>query len=112
MGKVLISSNFMTGIADAVRNKLGTTDKIETSALAEKILSISDGIPLSVLADGYSSVNTYSINDIVTYQNKLYICVSDISESEDFDPSHWSETTVAGVLSDIIKAGVADDRYY
>ena len=112
MGKVLISSNNMTDIADAVRNKLGTTDKIETSTLAEKILSISDGIPLSILADGYSSVNTYNIDDLATYQNKLYICVHDISESENFDPSHWSETTVADVLSGIIKAGAADDKYY
>lgn len=112
MGKVLISSNYMTDIADAVRNKLGTTDKIETSKIAEKILSISDGIPLSVIADGYSSVNTYNIDDLVTYQSKLYICVTDISDPESFDASHWSETTVADVLSGIIKAGAADDKYY
>ena len=112
MGKVLISSNLMTDITDAVRNKLGTTDKIETSKIAEKILSINDGISLSILADGYSSVNTYSIDDLVTYQGKLYTCVTGISNPESFDPSHWSETTVADVLSGIIKAGTADDKYY
>lgn len=112
MGKVLISSNYMTDITDAVRNKLGTTDKIETSKIAEKILSIGDGMPLSILADSYSSANAYSISDLVTYQGKLYTCVTDISDPESFDASHWSETTVADVLSGIIKAGAADDKYY
>lgn len=112
MGKVLISPNYLTDIADAVRNKIGTADKLTPVELAEKILSISDGVPLNVLAPGYSSAQTYAIGDLVTYQDVLYVCTAEISSSESFNSSHWSKTTVAEELSAILKAGVADGKYY
>ena len=112
MGKVLISPGLMTNIADAVRNKVGTTDKLTPVELAEKILSMSDGVSLDVLAPGYSSAKTYNAGDLVTYQDAFYVCAAAISEPESFDTSHWRKTTVAEELSTILKAGVADDKYY
>lgn len=112
MGKVLISPNLMTDIADAARNAIGTTDKFTPSELAERLRSISSGVSMDVLASGYSSAKTYSIGDLVTYQDALYVCTADILTPESFDDSHWSTTTVAEELSLILKAGVADDKYY
>ena len=112
MGKVLISSNLMTDIADGVRSAAGTTDKLTPSEIAERLRSMSSGLSLDVLASGYSSAKTYAIGDIVTYQDGLYECTSDISAPENFDTSHWRTTTVAEELSSILKAGNADDEYY
>ena len=112
MGKVLISPNLMTDIADGVRNAVGTTDKLTPSELAERLRSMSGGLSLDVLASGYSSAKTYTIGDLVTYQDALYACTADISTPESFDDSHWSTTTVADELSPILKAGAADDKYY
>lgn len=112
MGKVLISPNYMTDIADAVRNKIGSTDKLTVTQMAETILNLSNGLSFDVLASGYSSAKTYNIGDLVTYQDALYKCTSDISVPESFDASHWSMTTVAEELSPILKVGVADDKYY
>lgn len=123
MGKVLISPNLMTDIADSVRNAIGTTDKLTPAELAERLRSMSGGVSLDVLASGYSSAKTYTMGDLVTYQDALYVCTADISTPEIFDDSHWSTTTVAEELSTILKAGaeelsailkagVADDKYY
>lgn len=112
MGKVLISPNLMTDIADSVRNAVGTTDKLTPAELAERLKSMSSGVSLDVLASGYSSAKTYSVGDLVTYQDALYECSTAISSPESFDPTHWSKTTVAEELSLILKAGVADDKYY
>lgn len=112
MGKVLISPNYMTDIADAVRNKIGSTDKLTATQMAETILNLSDGLSLNVLAPGYSSMQTYSVGDLVTYQDAFYACSTAISSPESFDLSHWSKTTVAEELSTILKAGAADDKYY
>ena len=112
MGKVLISSDQMTGIADAVRHKLGGTEKLTTSEITQQILSMSNGLSLDVIADGYSSAKTYAIGDLVTYQDKLYACTTAILTSENFDATHWRETTICDELSTILKAGVADDKYY
>lgn len=112
MGKVLVSQNLMTDIADAARNAIGTTDKLTPYELAERLRSISSGLSLDVLAPGYSSAKTYAIGDLVTYQDSFYVCVTAIAEPESFDASHWSKTTVAEELSTILKAGTADDKYY
>ena len=112
MGKVLISPSLMTDIADAVRNKIGRTDKLTATQMAETILNLSDGLSLDVLAPGYSSAKTYSVGDLVTYQDAFYVCAATISEPESFDLSHWRKTTVAEQLSPILKADVADDKYY
>lgn len=112
MGKVLISPNLMVDIADGVRNAIGTTDKLTPAELAERLRSISSGVSMNVLASGYSSAKTYIAGDLVTYQDALYKCKSDILVPESFDVSHWSVTTVAEEMSHILKAGVADDKYY
>jgi len=112
MGKVLISSDVMTDIADAVRNKIGSTDKLTVTQMAETILNLSDGLSLDVLADGYSSMQTYSVDDLVTHQDAFYACTTAISSPESFDPTHWRRTTVSEELLSIVKAGSADDKYY
>lgn len=112
MGKVLISPNLMTDIADGVRSQTGITEKLTASEIAEALKSLSNGISMDMLASGYSSAKTYSVGDLVTYQDTFYVCATAIAEPESFDASHWSVTTVAEELSAILKAGIADDKYY
>lgn len=112
MGKVLISPNLMTDIADSVRNAIGTMDKLTPAELAERLRSMSRGLSFDVLASGYSSAKTYSTGDLVTHQDAFYVCTTDISDPESFDASHWRMTTVASELATILKAGIGDDKYY
>ena len=112
MGKVLISPNLMTDIADGVRNAIGTTENLTPSELAERLRSMSGGVSLDVLASGYSSAKTYNLGDLVTYQDAFYVCTTAISTPENFNSTNWSETTIGAVLSEILTMGIADDKYY
>lgn len=49
MAKYSIDSATLTGIADAIREKVGTTGAIATSKMAESILSIKGGLSLDVV---------------------------------------------------------------
>jgi len=48
----------------------------------------------NMIAAEYDSTITYSIGDLVVYNDKLYRCVSDIVNAEVWTPAHWSETSV------------------
>lgn len=64
MSKVWIEEETLTGIADAIRTKKGTTDLIETLNMKSEILSISGGGEIShmvvgsIIADGASYIKT------------------------------------------------------
>lgn len=47
-----------------------------------------------ITAPLYDSTATYSVGDLVIYQDKLYKCTTDIDAPEDFDNAHWSATSV------------------
>jgi len=44
--------------------------------------------------DNYSSSSTYSINDIVIYENKIYRCITAITVPEEFNSSKWVQTSL------------------
>lgn len=112
MGKVLISPNYMTGIADAVRQKLGISDKLTAVEIAEKISDMVGELSLDVIAKGYSSARQYSVGDYVIDQGKLYVCTRVPQTGAPIDTTAWRATTIAEELSSILTAGVADDQYY
>ena len=59
----------------------------------------------SLIAPAYDPSQTYSVNDYVVYNTKLYICNTEITTAEQFDPSHWTMTDMATVGKD------AEDLY-
>ena len=46
-----------------------------------------------MIAPLYDDTATYEVDDIVTYESKLYKCITAISTAETFDPTKWEETT-------------------
>lgn len=46
-----------------------------------------------MIAPMYDDTATYEVDDIVTYESKLYKCITAISTAETFDPTKWEETT-------------------
>lgn len=66
---------------------------------------------ISKSTDEYSSTSTYSIGELVIYNNKLYKANQDITTAEAFNSSHWTEVTL---LSDVneIKSVVNNNANY
>lgn len=50
------------------------------------------------LAPAYSNSSTYIIGQYVTYDGKLYRCVSTIDSPESFTIAHWSQVSIGGDL--------------
>ena len=48
----------------------------------------------NLLAIDYDTTSTYAVGDYVYYDNKLYVCNTNITVAEDpFDATHWTEIT-------------------
>jgi|GEM_PF-3004907 len=50
-------------------------------------------------ADLYSNEETYSVGDVVIYNNKLYECNTAVTIAETFNPAKWDERTFEELLS-------------
>ena len=53
----------------------------------------------SVQPDEYSDASTYSVGDYCIENNTIYKCKTAINSPEEFNPSHWEETTIYKELS-------------
>ena len=49
--------------------------------------------------DQYSNTSPYSIGDCCIYDNKLYVCNTTISTAEEWDSSHWTETSLSELIA-------------
>lgn len=56
---------------------------------------------ISKSTDEYSSTRTYSIGELVIYNNKLYKANQDITTAEAFNSSHWTEVTLLSDVNEI-----------
>lgn len=56
---------------------------------------------ISKSTDEYSSTSTYSIGELVIYNNKLYKANQDITTAEAFNSSHWTEVTLLSDVNEI-----------
>lgn len=67
------------------------------------------------LAKNYSTSATYGIGDCVTYDGKLYRCVSNIESGESWTAAHWEEITVgediAATQTAVFSSGIDVLRY-
>lgn len=46
----------------------------------------------------YNQNNTYSVGDIAIFENQLYKCTTSITEAEEYEPSHWSKTSLKEMI--------------
>lgn len=51
-----------------------------------------------LISDEYRNTQTYSIGDLVIYNNTLYRCTTAVTTAEDFDSTKWTATTVDAEL--------------
>ena len=51
--------------------------------------------------DIYDNTATYAVDDIVIYENNLYICKTAVTTAEDFDSTKWEKTSIIKLIKDI-----------
>ena len=53
------------------------------------------------VADDYDATATYDVGDLCVYKGVLYECSTEISTAEAWNPNHWTQTNIDGVLFDL-----------
>lgn len=48
--------------------------------------------------DTYDSTLTYTVDDLVIYGNKIYKCITEITESEAFDSTKWENINLMDII--------------
>ncbi len=60
---------------------------LSASNLNETIQAILEILGLNI--DNYSNEKTYTLEDIVVYNHKIYACIEEITTPEEFNDSKW-----------------------
>lgn len=55
---------------------------------------------VSNAADAYDAAQTYTVGDLVIYENQLYKCTTAITTAEQWDSTKWAATTLADELGE------------
>lgn len=67
------------------------------------------------LAPAFDATKTYAVDEVVTYNGKLYKCAEAITTAEAWTPAHWSETDVDALIKSRVSLGqmtnLGDGRY-
>lgn len=53
---------------------------------------------MNSLAPAYDNTATYAVGDLCNHEGKLYSCTTAIATAEEWDATHWTETTLAQQL--------------
>lgn len=76
-------------------------DKIQIGSTA---YDVQDTKTQQMIAGVYSTSGTYAVGDYVTYDGKLYRCVTAIDTAEAWTVAHWTEVTVGEDVADLKSA--------
>ena len=68
----------------------------------ESSVNVKDITKIQSLADEYDNTMTYSIDEIVSYQGKLYTCDIAVTYPEDFDSNKWTEINMANYVQSFV----------
>jgi hypothetical protein len=80
------------GFTKPTGSEAGDVDVINSNTdLTELYL----GRTQDMIAPMYDDTATYDVGDIVTYESKLYKCITAIATPETFDPTKWEATTAS-----------------
>ncbi len=87
-------------------DKIIFTDDTTPSVSADFLNALQDAIIALAgkESDVYNSSSTYAVGDIVTYSDKLYKCITEITTAEEWDSSKWKETS----LKTLVKENIAN----
>lgn len=98
-----------SGIDEALVDKIGlatltTTAKNLSGAVNELNARTTElGTDLEAtqvwIADEYDTTRTYAVDDMVSYENELYKCITAVTSPEAFDENKWEATGVSYELS-------------
>lgn len=88
--------NLLDDKQDATDNSLITTDKTIVGAINE--LHTINGYSY----DAYDETATYAVGDLCIYNNTLYKCTTAITTAEAWNTSHWTETSIADEISELL----------
>lgn len=61
--------------------------------------SLGNKLEKASIAEEYSNVETYNVNEYVIYNGKMYRCKQKILAGESFDSTKWDECSVGSELS-------------
>lgn len=112
-------NNAYTAIDTAIYNAKSAADSAQSDATAAGTTATAAGTAAATadakgagavasLADAFLSSDTYSVGDLVTYNNLLYICTTAVATPGDWTGSaNWTRTNV----EDIVPASAADLPY-
>ena len=70
------------------------TSKVDLTNYATKT-EVNAKSDLTNVAPTYDNTLTYTIGEVVSYNGKIYRCTTAITQAEDWDSTHWTETSVA-----------------
>lgn len=112
----------LTGIADSIRIKKGTTNEINAQKMPKQILSIetgANGVPIEISTLYSALLVAENEGKVYKYGGKLYRIVADVSTDAPTDltnvkitvPSGWSATADYGLFDAIGYVIVDDVRY-
>ena len=80
----------------ATKAGIGALDAAQGKVLKDLVESV-----LGQQADTYSK-KTYAVGDYCIYENALYKCNTAISSAEEWTAGHWTKTTIAAELKNIV----------
>ena len=89
-------------------NPVPDTPITRTEQYLAAILEGGSGADLSVIAPEYSAESTYAEGDLCTYDGKLYKANQGIDTAEEWDETHWTETTVSDEIVSIDPEDIAE----
>lgn len=72
--------------------------------VADAVVSDIDDVK-AMISDEYDNTATYAVGDYCIYNNTLYRCTTAISTAEDFNPAHWTITSVTSEIERITITG-------
>ena len=55
---------------------------------------------VKMIGHEYNSSFAYLVGDYVVYNNKLYMCITNIPTGEEWDEAHWTETTIMDAVNE------------
>ena len=102
MGKVLGYTRLTVPGNPSLQNRPAVV-KVGGKLLEDTIEEVEKSIvPREIVAEEYNEGTSYSTNDFVMYDGKLYYCSGEPQEPGEFDPDFWEEADVTVILADLM----------
>lgn len=90
---ISMSASDLIPIVDANGNNKVLHGSQVKDYVADAVVSDIDDVK-AMISDAYDNTATYAVGDYCIYNDTLYRCTTAISTPEDFNPAHWTETSI------------------